>query len=116
MPTTTRTEAQLPEVISRYQAAHDRRDTEAALAAFHPEARVVDEGRERRGLGEVREWLDTTATEFTYTRSFLGAEEEGPGRYLVTCHLEGDFPGGQVDLRYRFEVEDGRIRELVIAP
>jgi hypothetical protein len=31
-------------------------------------------------------------------------------------HLEGNFPGGVVDLRYRFVVVDDLISELVIAP
>ena len=31
-------------------------------------------------------------------------------------HLEGDFPGGVVNLRYQFTVVDDLITELVIAP
>ena len=31
-------------------------------------------------------------------------------------HLEGDFPGGVVDLRYKFTLTDDLISELVIAP
>ncbi len=31
-------------------------------------------------------------------------------------HLEGDFPGGGVDLRYRYTLENGRIVRLTIAP
>jgi hypothetical protein len=34
----------------------------------------------------------------------------------VTNHLEGDFPGGVVDLRYRFVLAGGLIAELEIAP
>ena len=39
----------LPEVITRYQAAHDRHDTEVAVSAFAPAARVFDDGREYLG-------------------------------------------------------------------
>jgi len=35
----------------------------------------------------------------------------------VQGHLEGDFPGGVVDLRYRFALDaDDRIPVLAIAP
>ena len=32
----------LPPVIEQYQRAHDRRDTTAAIAAFDPDATVID--------------------------------------------------------------------------
>jgi hypothetical protein len=34
----------------------------------------------------------------------------------VTNHLEGDFPGGVVDLRHRFVSADNLISDLEIAP
>jgi hypothetical protein len=44
----------LPGVVGRYQDAHDRHDTEGALSAFAPDARVVDDGHEFRGSDEIR--------------------------------------------------------------
>jgi ketosteroid isomerase-like protein len=105
-----------PEVVGLYQEAHDRRDTEAALSAFTPDARVVDENREYRGSDEIHHWLRTAASEFTYTRAFVSAEALAPDTWLVVNHLEGDFPGGVVDLRYRFVLAGDLISELVIAP
>ena len=35
---------------------------------------------------------------------------------MAANRLEGDFPGGVVDLDYRFTVDGDRIAELVIAP
>ena len=110
------TETQLPEVIERYQAAHDRRDAEAAVATFTADARVVDDGHEFVGTEAVRRFLDTAAAEFTFTRTLLSAEPEGDGAWLVVNHVEGDFPGGVVDLRYRFPWSGDLISELVIAP
>jgi hypothetical protein len=108
--------ADLPEVISRYQDAHDRHDTEVALSAFTTDARVLDDGREYEGSDGVRTFLTKAASEFTFTRSLLGATELEPGRWLVVNHLEGDFPGGVVDLRYQFAITRGLISELVITP
>jgi hypothetical protein len=107
---------ELPEVIRRYQDAHDRHDTGAALATFAPDGRVVDDGHGHVGTYEIRHWLDTTASEFTYTRTLVDFEPLDAGAWLVVNHLEGDFPGGQVDLRYRFQLADDLITELVIAP
>jgi hypothetical protein len=109
-------DAQLPEIITRYQSAHDRHQTDEALAAFAPGARVVDEDREYRGTDEIERWLANAAREYTYTRTLLNAQAIEPNRWLVVNHLEGNFPGGVVDLRYEFALTDGLIADLVIAP
>jgi hypothetical protein len=107
---------QLPEVVRRYQEAHDRHDTDAALAVFTADATVVDDGHRYVGASEIRTWLDTASREFTFTRTLVAAEQTGADRWMVTNHLEGDFPGGEVDLGYAFTLVDDRIVELVIAP
>lgn len=106
----------LPSAISDYQSAHDRRDTAVALAQFADGATVVDDGRTYEGLAGVESFLRTVASEYTYTRTLVSAEEVEPGRWLVTNHLAGDFPGGEVDLTYEFRLADGLITYLAIAP
>ena len=59
----------LPEVIQRYQDAHDHHDTDGALAAFTVDATVRDDGHEYRGTDEIRDWLARTSAEYTYTRT-----------------------------------------------
>jgi len=108
--------SELAEVIARYQSAHDRRDTDAALATFAPDAVVTDDGNTYRGHTAIRDWLARASVEFTYTRTLTNASSLDTSTWLVTNHLEGDFPGGVVDLRYRFVLEDGFIVELEIAP
>jgi ketosteroid isomerase-like protein len=110
------TDIDLPEVIVRYLGAHDRRDTDAALATFSSDAVVVDDGHEYASPDEIRDWLAHASTEFTYTRTFAGAEAVAPDTWLVTNRLEGNFPGGVVDLRYRFRISGDLITGLVIAP
>jgi SnoaL-like domain len=105
-----------PEVIRRYFEAHDRGDTDAALGAFAPDATVVDDGHEYVGSDRIRHWLAKASAEFTYTRTFLDAQKVDAGTWLITNHLEGDFPGGVVDLRYRFALTGELISGLVIAP
>lgn len=107
---------EVPQAITAYQAAHDRQDVSAALAHFEVDARVVDDGRVYDGISGVESFLLNAASEYTYTRTLVAAEEVGPNRWRVTNHLEGNFPGGHVDLSYEFLLEGGLIASLTIAP
>jgi ketosteroid isomerase-like protein len=104
------------DVVRRYLEAQDRRDTDAALSTFAPDAHVLDDGNEYRGLDAIRDWLARLSTQFTYTRTFLDADAEAPNLWVVHNRLEGNFPGGIVDLRYRFTLVDGLIADLAIVP
>jgi hypothetical protein len=107
---------EVPRAITAYQAAHDRRDVPTALAQFQADARIVDDGRSDDGISGVESFLRNAASEYTYTRTLVAAEEVGPDRWRVTNHLEGNFPGGHVDLAYEFQLERGLIASLTIAP
>src|SRR6201982_429263 len=93
----------LPPVISEYLAASDRGDTEAIVRCFAEDAVVVDEGRR---------WRATVATAYQYTVQVTAAEAlgeaDGAERHHVHVHLEGNFPGGEVDLTDRFALRGGR--------
>jgi hypothetical protein len=106
----------MPDVIHRYQEAHDRHDTGTALSTFTSDAKVVDEGHTFRGSDEIRSWLTTAASQYTFTRRLVDANAVDADTWVVVNHLEGDFPGSVVDLRYRFVLSDDLISELVIAP
>lgn len=109
-----------PEVIAEYLGAAGRRDTDAVVACFASEAVVVDEGQAWQGTDAIRRWYETVATAYQYTVELRGAdalgEHDGASRYDIHAHLEGNFPGEQVDLTYRFELRDGRIARLEIVP
>lgn len=108
--------AQLPTTIRDYLAAHTSGDVEAALRTFTPTAVVVDDGRTYRGTDEVRRFLSKAGTEFTFTTELVGARRGDDAHWVATHHLEGDFPGGVVDLHYRFVMAGDLIAGLVIAP
>ena len=107
---------QLPAVVRGYLTAHEAHDTDAALAAFTPTAVVVDDGSTYRGTEEVRRFLARAGAQFTYTTTLVGAERVDDEHWVATNRLQGDFPGGVVDLRHRFVLDGDRIAELVIAP
>jgi hypothetical protein len=81
---------------------------------------VVDEGRQWRGTAAIRRWRATVATAYQYAVQVTGAEAlgqaDGAERHDVHVHLEGNFPGGQVDLTDRFALRGGRIARLEIVP
>ena len=113
---TTVEPGRLPAVITAYLAAHRTRDLDRALACYTDDAVAVDEGSTYRGHQEIRDWLTRTGSEYTYTSDLVAAERDDDNHWVATHHLEGDFPGGTVDLRFQFTLRDDRIAELVIEP
>jgi hypothetical protein len=110
----------LPTIISDYLAAADRDDVEALVACFTEDAVVLDEGEERRGHTGVRQWREKVANVYEYTIELRGAaalgDVDGVDRHDVYTHLEGNFPGGTVDLTYQFGLRDEHIARLAIVP
>lgn len=105
-----------PDTIRRYQQAHDNRDTGAALATFSSTAVVTDDGETARGHDQIRHWLETAASEFTYERTLIEVTSTGRDEWLVVDNITGNFPGGTVDLTHRFTLNDDLIQRLIIAP
>ena len=107
----------LPDTVRSYLTAHTARDTDTALAAYTADAVVTDDGHTYRGTDEVRGWLQQSSSEYTFTTELTGAQRVDDRQWVAVSHLEGDFPGGVVDLRYRFTLDaDDRIAVLTIAP
>ena len=106
----------LPPVITTYLAAHNARDVDRAIGSYAPDAVVIDDGRSYHGTDEIRAWLGDAAAEYTYTTQLVSATRLDDERYDVVQHLAGDFPGGVVDLNYRFTLRNSAIVRLVIEP
>lgn len=106
--------AELPDVITSYLKAHQARDLDIAAGSYTADASVTDEGHTYTGRTEIRSWLDRSASEYTYTIELTNTAKLDDHHYDLTQHLEGNFPGGQVDLHFRFTLRDGLIARLVI--
>ena len=104
----------LPAIITSYLKAHMARDIDVAVRSYAPDATVTDEGKTYRGREEIRQWLSRSASEFTYTIEMIGATKVAGNRYIAMHHLEGNFPGGRVDLQFRFTLRGGEISQLTI--
>ncbi|MFI1767694.1 nuclear transport factor 2 family protein [Streptomyces sp. NPDC020800] len=106
----------LPEMIIRYLNAHRAHDTDTAVTTFTSDATVTDDGKTYQGATAIGQWLNRSATEFTFTIELTDAQQTDPTHYVATHHLEGNFPGGSVDLRYQFTLRDDLIERLIIEP
>ncbi|WP_406440068.1 nuclear transport factor 2 family protein [Streptomyces sp. NBC_01613] len=104
----------LPEVVIRYLTAHNARDTVTAVSVFTGDAMVIDDGNTYEGTAAIADWLDRSATAFTYTTRLTDAWWSDATHCIATQRLEGDFPGGVVDLHYRFTLRDDLVERLVI--
>lgn len=105
----------LPNAITSYLTAHTARDADAAMRWYAADAEVTDEGKTYHGHDEIRAWMGRSASEYTYTTALIGSRQVDDHTYIATHHLEGDFPGGTVDLEFTFTLEDDKITRLVIA-
>ncbi|MER7251245.1 nuclear transport factor 2 family protein [Kribbella sp. NPDC000426] len=118
-PTAGEMAKQLPHAIMRYLREADpqhKANAHDLLAAFASDATVVDDGKTYKGHDEIHRWRETEGSQYTYSVEISHVEKLDDDRYVVTSHLEGDFPGGVVDLIYRFTLADDLITMLEIAP
>ena len=79
---------------------------------FTADAVVIDEGETWRGASEIRTWVDDIAFRFQYTAEVLDLGAAGDASHVARVRLEGNFPGGMVELNVRFEVDGDKIRQL----
>jgi hypothetical protein len=105
----------LPEAVQRYLDGRESGEPSAAVAPFAEDAVVEDDGRTYRGREEIAAWRTGTASAFRYTSTRLTTTVEG-ARVVLVDRLEGDFPGGRVDLTSVFTLDEtGAIAALRIA-
>jgi hypothetical protein len=105
----------LPDTITKYLTSHTARDADTAMQWYAENADVTDDGKTYHGRDEIRAWFGSAASEYTFTTELIATRKIDDTTYVATHHLEGDFPGGTVDLDFTFTLEDDRIVRLVIA-
>jgi len=105
----------LPDTITKYLIGHVTRNVPAAMRWYADDAEVTDDGKTYRGRDEIRAWLARSASEYSYTTELTSTRQVDEHTYVATHHLEGNFPGGTVDLDFTLTLVDGLISRLVIA-
>ena len=104
-----------PGVVTRYLKAGDAQDIPALVACFTADGTVVDEGHTYTGADEIAGWRENTISQWTYTTAVTGSQPLEDGGYRVDVRVEGNFPGGVVDLGYVFVLAGDLIAALTIA-
>jgi hypothetical protein len=104
----------LPKPIADYFEA-DRGSGESVDKCFVSDAVVRDEGKVYHGVNEIRKWRAEVAAKFTYSCQPLAVQQQDD-RTVVTCRLEGNFPGSPVNLRFFFRLANDKIQDLEIIP
>ncbi len=105
---------EMPKTVARYFQA-DQASGAAVANCFTEDAVVKDEGNTYRGLAAIRRWKDEASAKYTYTCEPLQSESQNDN-VVVTCRLEGNFPGSPTTLRYFFTLESEQIAALTIVP
>lgn len=106
---------ELPAAVHGFVDGWQSGDADRVEALFTEDATVTDEGRTHRGKAEISTWIRNTINLFSTTLTFLGGREVN-GMVGASYRLEGDFPGGVVNLEYQFHLdEDGQIVQLDFA-
>jgi hypothetical protein len=104
---------ELPSPIALYFTADLDPDPQVMADCFSDNATVRDENHVHTGRDEIRQWKVDYLKKFTATSTPTAIAHER-GRTVVTCHVEGGFPGSPIDLRYFFRLEGDQIGELEI--
>jgi hypothetical protein len=104
----------LPKPIAAYFTA-DKVDGEAVSQSFTADAVVKDEGHTYQGRAAIKQWKTDASAKYQYTSKPFACEQKD-GKFVVTSHLVGNFPGSPVDLRFLFQLEGDKIASLEIIP
>lgn len=114
MNNTDSTTAQLPPIVARYFELKESSDKALPIEVFTDDATVLDDGHTYRGRDAILEWLTGPASAYTTTSTLSDVRRTGSTTKLIDL-LEGNFPGGRIELTYRFtESPDGLIAALAI--
>jgi hypothetical protein len=106
----------LPTTVTAYLDADPDADPATIAGLFSADATVTDDGHTYRGRAEIIAWRADVAATFSYTTTRLRTERDD-SVIVVVNRIEGNFPGGRIDLANRFTLDTAhRIRSLTIEP
>ena len=107
---------QLPECVSAFFQARNRRDLEQMVHCFTLNSTVFDEGEGKEIVGseKIFQWLEETIRSYDLSTEVSDASEI-EGGILVTAVVTGDFLGSPLTFTYKFQLVDGAIDRLVIS-
>ena len=103
----------LPAPLESYFAFENAHDTSAIEACFATNATVRDEGRDIKGVAEIKTWRVENGEKYHHSVEPLAISTRD-GKVVVTGRVSGNFPGSPITLDHIFEIEGGKIVSLEI--
>lgn len=103
----------LPQAIANFVAANNAMDPQRIAAAFYPDAKVFDEGHQRRGREEIAAWASDYVARYQSTIEPTGLVQAGDA-HVLRATVRGAFPGGPIALDFHFLLQDGGIQSLEV--
>jgi hypothetical protein len=104
---------QLPPPLESYFASENADDTTAIDGCFATNATVRDEGRNIKGIAEIKAWRVETGEKYHHSVEPLAVSAQD-GKVVVTGRVSGNFPGSPIMLDHIFEIKGGKIVSLEI--
>lgn len=105
---------ELPQVVADYLRAHVVRDYATAVTHLPEDVTVIDNGEVLRGREATFKVFDQSAKDYEVDTTLGSISRPADDVWEVGTHLSGTFPGGEVDLRMIFTLDDDVIRTLEI--
>lgn len=100
----------LPPAIAAYFNASG---SDTLATAFAPTAQVLDEGETHIGPQAIAVWWQAAKAKYNHSATPIDHTTEGD-KTIVRAHVQGDFPGSPLVLRFAFGLQDGLISSLRI--
>lgn len=102
----------LPKPIMEYFAA-EKSDAANFVKCFTDNAVVKDNHETYTGSTEIFAWKNNFSSKYTFTSTPISITEES-GKFIVICHVVGNFSGSPIDMQYIFQLSDDLISSLEI--
>ena len=109
----TTQQLRLPKPIELYFTT-DGGDAEAVSQCFNEAAVVKDEGHTHAGRAAIKQWIADAFAKYRATSEPF-ASEQMDGKFIVTSHVAGNFPGSPIDLRFSFKLAGDKIESLEVS-
>jgi hypothetical protein len=103
----------LPTPLESYFASENAHDTSAIEGCFVANATLRDEGRNIKGIAEIKAWRVETSEKYHHSVEPLAVSTRD-GKVVVTGRVSGNFTGSPITLDHIFEIEGGKIVSLEI--
>lgn len=105
---------ELPQVVADYLRAHVVQDFATAMTYLPEDVTVTDNGEVLQGRESAFRVFDQSAKDYQVETTLGSISRPADDVWEVGTHLSGSFPGGEVDLRMIFTLDDDVIRSLEI--